>query len=71
VRESDSPWASPMVVVKKPNGKVRICIEYKRLNAITVSTPFYMPRVTDVLEEVGKATLISKIDLNKITIRYL
>jgi len=51
--------------VRKPNGSARLCVDYKRVNAITADQPFYMPRVEEVLEGVGEAKYISKLDLTK------
>ena len=65
IRPSSSPWASPMVAVKKPDDTARLCVDYQRLNGITRQTPFYMPRVEEVLEGVGQASFISKLDLTK------
>ena len=65
IHPSSSPWASPMVAVKKPDGTACLCIDYRRLNGITRQTPFYMPRVEEVLEGVGQASFISKLDLTK------
>ena len=65
IRESSSNWASPMVTVKKPDGSARLCIDFKAINAITTPLPFYMPRVEEVLDRVGKSKVISKIDLSK------
>ena len=65
IRPSKSPWASPMVTVRKPDGTARLCVDFKSINAITQPDPFYMPRVEEVLESVGKARYISKIDLSK------
>ena len=65
IRQSESKWGSPMVVVKKPNGKVRLCIDYRKVNGVTTDEPFYMPRVDEVLESVGQSKVISKLDLAK------
>ena len=54
-----------MVAVKKPDGTARLCVDYRRLNATTKQTPFYMPRIKEVLEGVGQASFISKLDLTK------
>ena len=54
-----------MVAVIKPDGTARLCVDYRRLNTITKQTPFYMPRVEEVLEGVGQASFISKLDLTK------
>ena len=63
IRPSASQWASPMVAVRKPDGTARLCIDYRRLNGLTRQTPFYMPRIDEVLEGVGQASFISKLDL--------
>ena len=65
IRPSKSPWASPMVTVRKPDGSARLCVDFKAINRVTQAAPFYMPRVEEVLESVGKARCISKIDLTK------
>ena len=65
IRLSTSPWSSPMVTVRKPDGTARLCVDFKKINEVTRQQPFYMPRVKDVLERVGKARYISKLDLSK------
>ena len=65
IRPSNSLWASPMVTVRKPDGSARICVDFKQINAVTTPLPFYMPRVEEVLEAVGRSSVISKLVLSK------
>uniref|UniRef100_A0A803TE47 Gypsy retrotransposon integrase-like protein 1 n=1 Tax=Anolis carolinensis TaxID=28377 RepID=A0A803TE47_ANOCA len=58
---SNSPWASPIVLVKKPDKTVRFCIDYRRLNKITQNDMYPMPRLDDLLERIGKAKFINSI----------
>lgn len=46
-------WVSPMVLVKKKNGKLRVCVDYRKLNACTEKDHFPLPFITLLLEEVG------------------
>ena len=66
IRPSTSPWSSPMVTVRKPDGTTRLCVDFKKINSVTRQYRFYMPRVEEVLEEVGKVRFISKLDLTKV-----
>ena len=62
---SSSPWASPMVTVRKPDGSARLCVDFRRINSLTRQQPFFMPRVEEVIEGIGGARFISKLDLSK------
>ena len=65
IRRSTSEWASPIITVRKPKGRVRLCVDFKRINAVTRPILFYMPRIQEVLEAVGASKVVSKLDLSK------
>ena len=62
---SNSPWASPILLVKKEDNSDRLCMDYRKVNSVTKSDNFPLPRVIDCLDRVGQAKYISKIDLLK------
>lgn len=62
---SKSPWASPCLLVPKEDGQLRFCTDYRRVNAVTVPDAYPLPRVDDLIDEVGQAKYITKIDLLK------
>ena len=63
IQKSSSPWSSPLVLVVKKNGKIRPCVRYRRLNAVTVKDFFPLPRIQDCLDTVRGSTLFSTFDL--------
>ena len=63
--ESKSEWASPCIMVRKPDGTFRMCTDYRKLNNITVKDSFPMPRVDDIIDSVASANFLSKLDLLK------
>ena len=63
IRPSTSPWASPIVLVRKKDGKVRTCVDYRRLNPVTTKDAFPIPRVQDCLDSVSGAVLFSTMDI--------
>ena len=65
IEESTSYWASPVVPVLKPNGCIRVCIDYRRLNAVTNKLEYYMPTLEAVLEKVGPCKIVSKLDMSQ------
>ena len=65
VRPSKSPWASPVVVVPKPDGTIRFCVDYRKLNNITKMDAYPIPRMDQMLEKVAQARHISTLDITK------
>ena len=65
INYSQSPWSAPMVLVRKANGQIRLCIDFRGLNNITVPDTYQMPHVEDMLGKVSEATWLSKLDMNR------
>ncbi|XP_063586255.1 uncharacterized protein LOC134763618 [Penaeus indicus] len=63
IRPSLSPWASPVVLVPKTGGPFRLCIDYRKVNAVTVPDSYPLPRMDDIIDDLGKAKYLSKLDL--------
>jgi hypothetical protein len=63
IRPSISPWASPVLMIRKPDGGIRFCIDYRKLNAVTVKDCYPMPLIDDILDVLGGAQLFSTMDI--------
>ncbi|KAL0548854.1 hypothetical protein IC582_013330 [Cucumis melo] len=63
IRPSVSPWGAPVLFVKKKDGSMRLCIDYRELNKVTVKNRYPLPRIDDLFDQLQGATVFFKIDL--------
>lgn len=64
IRNSESPWNAPIVVVKKKSGEIRLCIDYRKLNAVTKRPIFPIPETFQLFETLQGSEYFSSIDLS-------
>ena len=63
IRPSVSPWGAPVLFVKKKDGSMRLCIDYRELNKVTIKNKYPLPRIDDLLDQLVDAQIFSKIDI--------
>ena len=64
LEESEGTWASPICIVRRRNGKLRICADFRRLNAETTIPAYHIPRIDDTLEALSGSSLFIVLDFN-------
>jgi hypothetical protein len=62
IEPSVSPWNSPVVLVRKKDGSTRFCVDYRKLNDITVKDSFPLPRIDDIFDQLSQAIYFTKLD---------
>ena len=63
IRPSVSPWGAPVLFVKKKDGTLRLCIDYRQLNKLTIKNKYLLPRIDDFFDQLKGPSIFSKIDL--------
>ena len=63
IRPSKSPVASPVILVKKPGGGLRFCVDYRALNAITIKNRYPIPQIRETLDRLYKAKFYTKLNI--------
>ena len=63
IRPSVSPWGAPVLFVKKKDGTLWLCVDYRQLNKLTVNNKYPLPRIDDLFDQLKGASIFSKIDL--------
>ena len=65
IEPSNSEWSSPCILVPKPDGTYRLCTDYRKVNGVTKTDSFPIPRIDDCIDKIGKAKYVTKFDLLK------
>ena len=65
IKSSKSPWAVPIVSVKKKDGTQRMCVDYRRLNKVTINDPYPLPNIDDLISNLGASKYITMLNLIK------
>jgi len=63
IEQSTSPWSSPVVLVPKKKGKKRFCVDFRKLNAVTITENWPLPRIEDIFDRLGDSKVFSTLDL--------
>ena len=65
IEPSQSQWSSPCILVPKPDGTFRMCTDYRKVNSVTKTDTFPIPRIDDCIDNIGHAKYVTKFDLLK------
>jgi hypothetical protein len=63
IRPSASPWGSPILFVDKRDSTIRLCVDYRKLNEVTIKNNYPLPKIEDLFDQLNGAKVFSKIDL--------
>ena len=63
IRPSVSPWGVPILFVKRKDGTLRMCINYRHINKVIVKNKYPLPRIEDLFDQLKGAGIFSKIDM--------
>ena len=63
IRPSSSPWGAPVLFVRKKDGSMRLCVDYRALNEVTIKNKYPLPRIEDLFDQLRGAKVFSKINL--------
>jgi hypothetical protein len=62
IEHSGSPWASPIVLIPKPDDSIRLCVDYRSLNTVNRKYSYALPRMNDCIDSLGTAQYFSTLD---------
>ena len=65
IEDSTSPWSSPVICVPKPEGGLRLCMDYRKLNAVTSTDVYPLPNIEHLVQKISTAKFITTMDLTK------
>ena len=65
IEPSQAPYSSPVLFVKKPNGGMRSCVDYRKLNAVTKKDRYPLPLIDETLARLGNAKIFTKLDIRQ------
>ena len=63
IRQSKLPYSAPVLFVDKKDGKLRLCVDYRSFNKLTVKNSYPLPRIDDLFDRLAGAKYFSRIDL--------
>jgi hypothetical protein len=63
IHPSASPWGSPVLFVDKRDGTIRLCVDYRKLNEVTIKNKYPLPKIEDLFDQLNGAKVFFKIDL--------